>query len=56
MIPEMNRKGYGREFNVAVTTTAATTGLLIPPSNIMIVYSVAAGSVSIAQCWVSWRF
>ena len=38
MIPEMNRKGYGREFNVAVTTTAATTGLLIPPSNIMIVY------------------
>lgn len=24
MIPEMNRKGYNREFNVAVTTTAAT--------------------------------
>jgi tripartite ATP-independent transporter DctM subunit len=44
MIPEMNRKGYDRDFNVAVTTTAATTGLLIPPSNIMIVYSVAAGS------------
>ena len=44
MIPEMNRKGYDREFNVAVTTTAATTGLLIPPSNIMIVYSVAAGA------------
>ena len=44
MIPEMNRKGYKREFNVAVTTTAATTGLMIPPSNIMIVYSVAAGA------------
>lgn len=53
MIPEMNRKGYGREFNVSVTTTAATTGLLIPPSNIMIVYSVAAGSVSIAAMFMA---
>ena len=47
MIPEMNAKGYDRRFNVAVTTTAATTGLMIPPSNVMIVYSVAAGSVSL---------
>ncbi|NJL26941.1 MAG: TRAP transporter large permease [Thermoanaerobaculia bacterium] len=53
MIPEMNRKGYDRDFNVAVTTTAATTGLLIPPSNIMIVYSVAAGSVSIAAMFMA---
>jgi len=56
MIPEMNRKGYGREFNVAVTTTAATTGLLIPPSNVMIVYSVAAGSVSIAAMFMAGVF
>ena len=53
MIPEMNRKGYNREFNVAVTTTAATTGLLIPPSNVMIVYSVAAGSVSISAMFMA---
>ena len=53
MIPEMNRKGYNREFNVALTTTAATTGLMIPPSNIMIVYSVAAGSVSIAAMFMA---
>ena len=53
MIPEMNRKGYNRQFNVAVTTTAATTGLLIPPSNVMIVYSVAAGSVSIAAMFMA---
>lgn len=52
MIPEMNRKGYNREFNVAVTTTAAT-GLMIPPSNVMIVYSVAAGSVSIAAMFMA---
>jgi len=56
MIPEMNRKGYNREFNVAVTTTAATTGLLIPPSNVMIVYSVAAGSVSISAMFMAGVF
>ena len=53
MIPEMNRKGYDNRFNVAVTTTAATTGMLIPPSNIMIVYSVAAGSVSISAMFMA---
>jgi tripartite ATP-independent transporter DctM subunit len=47
MIPEMNRKGYPRDFNVALTVTSATTGLIIPPSNVMIVYAVAAGSVSV---------
>jgi len=47
MIPEMNKKGYDRDFNVSVTTTAATTGLMIPPSNIMIVYAlVSVESVS----------
>ncbi len=56
MIPEMNRKGYNREFNVSVTTTAATTGLLIPPSNIMIVYAVASGSVSIAAMFMAGVF
>ena len=53
MIPEMNEKGYPKEFNVAVTTTAATTGLIIPPSNVMIVYSVAAGSVSVAALFLA---
>jgi tripartite ATP-independent transporter DctM subunit len=54
MVPEMNRKGYDRDFNVAVTTTAATTGLLIPPSNIMIVYAlVSGGTVSIATLFLA---
>jgi tripartite ATP-independent transporter DctM subunit len=38
---------------VAVTTTAATTGLMIPPSNIMIVYAVAAGNVSISAMFIA---
>jgi tripartite ATP-independent transporter DctM subunit len=53
MIPEMNAHGYDRDFNVAVTVTAATTGMVIPPSNIMIVYAVAAGSVSIAAMFMA---
>jgi tripartite ATP-independent transporter DctM subunit len=37
-----------------VTTTAAITGLLIPPSNIMIVYALAAGgAVSIATLFMA---
>ena len=53
MLPEMKNKGYNNEFSVAVTTTAATTGLLIPPSNIMIVYAVASGTVSIAAMFMA---
>jgi tripartite ATP-independent transporter DctM subunit len=53
MIPEMNKQGYSKAFNVAVTTTAATTGLLIPPSNVMIVYAVATGNVSVAAMFMA---
>ncbi len=54
MIPAMNRRGYHRDFNASVTTTAATTGLLIPPSNVMIIYSMATGGqVSIAAIFVA---
>ena len=53
MIPQMIAKGYKREFAVALTATSATTGLLIPPSNIMIVYAVVAGNVSVAALFVA---
>ena len=53
MIPQMVAKGYGREFSVALTATSATTGLLIPPSNIMIVYAVVAGNVSVAALFMA---
>lgn len=54
MIPLMNKRGYENNFNTAVTITAATTGLLIPPSNIMIVYSLATGGiVSIAAIFMA---
>lgn len=53
MIPEMNKNGFNKNFNTALTLTAATTGLLIPPSNIFIVYSLASGGVSIAALFIA---
>src|ERR671912_2644030 len=53
MIPQMVAKGYRREFSVALTATSATTGLLIPPSNVMIVYAVVAGNISVAGRFVA---
>lgn len=53
MIPEMNKQGYDKSFNVAVTSTAATTGLLIPPSNVMIVYAVVASNISVAALFLA---
>jgi tripartite ATP-independent transporter DctM subunit len=54
MIPELQHKGYPKSFAVALNTTAATTGLLIPPSNIMIVFALASGgSVSIATLFLA---
>lgn len=53
MIPTMNKEGYDKNFNTAVTITGSTTGLLIPPSNVLIVYSLASGGVSIAALFIA---
>jgi tripartite ATP-independent transporter DctM subunit len=53
MIPSMEKEGYEREYSVAVTMTGSVTGLLIPPSNVLIVYSLASGGVSIAALFVA---
>lgn len=53
MTPLMKREGYNREFAAAVNITSAPIGLLIPPSNIMVVYSLASGGVSIAALFLA---
>tara|TARA_B100000287_G_scaffold324853_1_gene308949 strand:+ start:531 stop:1823 length:1293 start_codon:yes stop_codon:yes gene_type:complete len=53
MIPSMNKEGYDKNFNTALTVTASTTGLLIPPSNILIIYSLASGGVSISALFIA---
>jgi len=56
MLPEMKKQGYDTSYSAAVTAAAATTGMLIPPSNIMIVYAIASGGVSIAALFVAGYF
>ena len=51
--PAMKKEGYSNEFGAAVNITASTTGLIIPPSNVLIVYSLASGGVSIAALFLA---
>ncbi len=53
MLPEMKKQGYDENFSAAVTAAASTTGMLIPPSNILIVYAIASGGVSIAALFMA---
>jgi tripartite ATP-independent transporter DctM subunit len=49
MIPAMEKKGYRKDFTVALITTSAVCAVLIPPSHNMIIYSLAAGGVSVGK-------
>jgi tripartite ATP-independent transporter DctM subunit len=49
----MDEEGYPKTLGVAVNITSSTTGLIIPPSNVLIIYSLASGGVSIAALFVA---
>lgn len=51
--PIEKREGYSPEFSAAVNIASAPTGMLIPPSNTLIVYSTVAGSVSISALFIA---
>ncbi|WP_332744697.1 TRAP transporter large permease [Hydrogenophaga sp.] len=54
LIPEMERKGYPREFATALTVSGSVQAILIPPSHNAVIYSLAAGgSVSIAALFLA---
>ncbi|AVT57063.1 TRAP transporter large permease [Pectobacterium versatile] len=54
MIPEMEKKGYPRDFAAAVTASGSVQAILIPPSHNSVIYSLAAGgSVSIASLFIA---
>lgn len=52
LIPEMEKRGYPKDFSVAVTSTSASIGILIPPSIAMILYAFLA-DVSVARVFVA---
>jgi tripartite ATP-independent transporter DctM subunit len=54
LIPEMERRGYPREFATAVTVSGSVQALLTPPSHNSVLYSLAAGgTVSIASLFMA---
>ncbi|MGZ5241582.1 MAG: TRAP transporter large permease, partial [Caldimonas sp.] len=54
LIPEMERKGYPRDFATAVTVSGSVQAIVLPPSHNSVIYSLAAGgSVSIASLFMA---
>lgn len=54
MIPQMEKRGYAKDYAVNVTVNAAIIALLVPPSHNMIIYSIAAGgTVSVADLFTA---
>jgi tripartite ATP-independent transporter DctM subunit len=54
LIPEMERKGYPRDFATAVTVSGSVQAILIPPSHNAVIYSLAAGGgISIGALFIA---
>ncbi len=54
MTDRMEEEGYPRQLSASVNITSSTTGLLIPPSNILIVYALASGgTASVAALFIA---
>ncbi|KEQ13976.1 TRAP transporter large permease [Endozoicomonas numazuensis] len=51
--PVQKKEGYNPAFSAAVNAASCPVGLLIPPSNVMIVYALTSGSVSIAALFMA---
>jgi tripartite ATP-independent transporter DctM subunit len=51
--PKMEKEGYSKEFGASINITSASLGLVIPPSNVLIVYSLASGGASIAALFLA---
>ncbi len=51
--PVEEKEGYDKNFSAAVNIATAPTGLLIPPSNVMITYALVSGGTSIAALFMA---
>ncbi len=52
LIPEMEKRGFAKDFSVVVTSYSASIGILIPPSIGMLLYSVVS-DVSVARLFAA---
>lgn len=53
LIPMMKRQGYDDDYSVNVTITSSVQGVLIPPSHNVIIYSMAAGGLSVGALFLA---
>ena len=53
MSPLQDEAGYDKDFSAAVNIASAPTGLLIPPSNSLIIYSLVSGGTSVAALFMA---
>ena len=51
--PIQEKEGYDRDYSAAVNIATAPTGLLIPPSNVLITYSLVSGGTSVAALFMA---
>lgn len=51
--PIEEEEGYDRDFSAAVNIATAPTGLLIPPSNVMITFALVSGGTSVAALFMA---
>ncbi|WP_138466972.1 TRAP transporter large permease [Poseidonocella sp. HB161398] len=53
MSPMQARAGFPPTYSAAINISSCVSGLLIPPSNVMIIYAVTAGNLSIAALFAA---
>ena len=53
MAPLQEEEGYDKNYSAAVNIASAPTGLLIPPSNSLIIYSLVSGGTSVAALFMA---
>jgi len=52
LIPSMKKEGYDGEFSTSVTMASSVQAILIPPSHNVIIYSFAAGGLSVGRLFL----
>ncbi|AAU37303.1 TRAP transporter large permease [Basfia succiniciproducens] len=53
MAPLQAKAGYDPAYSAAINVSSCISGLLIPPSNVMIVYALTAGGISVATLFMA---
>ncbi len=53
MSPLQEEAGYDKDFSASINIASAPTGLLIPPSNSLIIYSLVSGGTSVATLFMA---